>query len=190
MKAAILLAPFLVFGCYAMPGAQAPVVALEAKAPPPRPEPVEEPPVVMPKPVAGPGDYEGPPGDPEVVVANDEPEPEVMPTDDVEPLWSDVATAADSLAVKRWQIRLAKESFSKTPKNEQAIKNMEKHHAAVVAEEFCPAATAFRVKAGAREYNKRAAKHCATSAPVATGLSGKQVVLTTECATAFATPCP
>lgn len=183
----------LTVGCYPLPGMVGPVRNPEratAPAPPivgtsdPRPEPPDEP--VGPKPVAGPGDDdEVPPGEPEPEpVMAGEPEPE-----DSEALWSEVASSADSLTVKRWQIRFAKENFAKTPKNAQAIKNMEKHHDAIVAEEFCPAAIRFRAVAGAREYNKRATKHCKTAAPIAAGLAGKQVTLTTECVAAFSTSC-
>lgn len=180
MKA--LLVAALTVGCYAVPSA--PVIRQ-----PVGPEPAFTAP---PPPWIPVSSVESAPADPEsevVAVPEAVPEDEPVPPENIEDLWLKVETAADSLATKRWQIRLAKEHFNKGPKNEQAIKSMEKHYDAIVAEEFCPAAVEFRVRAGARQYNKRAVLHCKTSAPVATGLSGKQITLTEECAMAFATQC-
>lgn len=106
---------------------------------------------------------------------------------ETEAMWGEAADAADSIAMKRWQIRTMKGLPGK--KNAKGLAMMELHVGAVVVETYCPAKKAFVGRKGIAEFRHRAEVYCENSAPTVTGLSGSQIELRAECREAFASPC-
>jgi len=103
----------------------------------------------------------------------------------VEQLWRGAAEAGDELA----QRTFVAENVAKMGRASE-LRTVLLFNEAVVSEKFCPARKAFVQAATLAEFQRRAAKHCHDEAPVAQGISGAQVTLTTLCTQAYATSCP
>jgi hypothetical protein len=106
----------------------------------------------------------------------------------VESLWSGVTDAGDDLATKMHMVTVAQQVG--TPRLRMNLPAMQAINAAIVVERYCPSVKAFLAVSSAVDFAKRAAAHCKTEAPTATGLSGAQVTLTAECQQVYGTACP
>lgn len=103
--------------------------------------------------------------------------------------WQGVQDIGDDVARKYFQA----ENFAKIatmPHQQAQVGKMKVITAAIVSEKFCPEKKAFVASAGAAEFTKRAERHCKDDPPQASGLSGAQVSLPTQCQAAFAASCP
>jgi hypothetical protein len=108
---------------------------------------------------------------------------------EVDGKWSDVEQIADDLAQKKFLAAFAASNFSGR-RNAAATARMQQHIQAITTEAYCPAKREFVAAAGQLAFTTRAKKHCETNPPSATGASGTEVELKTECAAVHATPCP
>ncbi|MFO0740868.1 MAG: hypothetical protein U0270_33535 [Labilithrix sp.] len=101
--------------------------------------------------------------------------------------WQDVQENGDDLTRKQFQL----EMFSKiaAPHQQSKVAQMRVIVSANATEKFCPTKKSFIAAAGQSEFNRRATSHCRDEPPQASGLSGAQVTLTTQCQAAFSTGC-
>jgi hypothetical protein len=115
---------------------------------------------------------------------------ESMVTARTEGLWSTVAGVADDLTQKEYAVKVAKQWGASQPRLQRQLPQVIAINQAIVRDQYCPAKKAFIQGVSLAEFQRRAAAHCQTSAPLGQGVSGAQVTLTSECTTIYAQPCP
>jgi hypothetical protein len=108
------------------------------------------------------------------------------PIDDA---WSKLRGVGDDLATKKFLLAFAQQHTTGA-RNARAKQNMALHISAITKDDFCPAMKDFLKVSTRQELAKRAKAHCDEDPPTATGLAGKEEVLTTECRAVYAMPCP
>ncbi len=105
----------------------------------------------------------------------------------IESAWSSLRTIGDDIATKRFLQAFAAQNL-KGPRNARASQMMAAHIQAMT-KDYCEAKKEFITTSSTAEFSKRSSAHCADDPPTATGLSGKEEALTTQCRSVYATPC-
>jgi len=122
-------------------------------------------------------------------------------------VWAPVEQVADDIAQKKWMIQYARQTHTYTaihgdvlrtrPTDEASLQRSEVGIVRYAHDRLCPLKKVFVAQAGTAEFTKRAAAHCKDHAPMGSGqgnlyagVQSGQVVLTSQCQAAFATPCP
>lgn len=109
---------------------------------------------------------------------------------DADAAWDDVESPADQIAQNRYRASFIRKYVPMSWRTRRGLKAMELYTKGMIDQNFCPAKKAFLKLAGAAEYQRRAKAHCTDEPPTGSGINGVEVVLTSQCKTAFATPCP
>ncbi len=107
----------------------------------------------------------------------------------VDAAWSSLRTIGDDLATKKFLHAFAAANL-KGARNARATQNMSAHIASITRDDFCPAMKEFLAVSTRADLAKRAKAHCDDDPPTATGLAGKEEILTAECRAVYATTCP
>lgn len=107
----------------------------------------------------------------------------------VDAAWSSVATVVDDIARKVFMTENAQKLAPTQPLLRRDLPTMVALNRKQVVEQYCPVKAEFMLHAGAVEFQKRSASHCKDDPPVGTGISGADVMLTTQCQAVFATAC-
>lgn len=107
----------------------------------------------------------------------------------IDAAWSNLRAIGDDLATKRFLHAFAAANLKGT-RNARATQNMAAHIASITKDDFCPAMKEFLKVSTKVELAKRAKAHCDDDPPTATGLAGKEEILTAECRAVYATTCP
>ncbi len=105
----------------------------------------------------------------------------------IESAWSSVQTIGDEIATKRFLQAFAAQNL-RGERNARASQMMAAH-IQEMTKGFCEAKKEFLAASTTVEFGKRSKAHCTDDPPTATGLSGKEETLTTQCHAVYATPC-
>jgi hypothetical protein len=117
-------------------------------------------------------------------------------------IWTPVEQQGDDIAKTMWMADYEESQLGRMPSMQRdvitkQIQGTRRRVAAMVQQGLCPAKKAFLSKAGAAEFNKRAAAHCKENPPSGSaqgryyaGAETGEVALTAQCQRALASSCP
>jgi hypothetical protein len=103
-------------------------------------------------------------------------------------LWGQVTQVGDDLVQRKFVIE--KVVRIATPRTRTNIPAMLTVNTAIVTEKYCPARKEFVQATSTAEFQKRATAHCKDETPRGQGLSGADVLLSTQCQAVYSTGCP